>query len=464
MVDVPQDLRRRLKKFGQDHVLTFWNQLDDTQRHELVAQLQLLNLEELRALYAKKDAPHGLPSAERIQPIARADDAAENDKLKRLADDTYRAGQVAILVVAGGQGSRLGFEHPKGMFPVGPVSNKSLFQIHAEKVLALRRRYGKPIPYLVMTSPATHDETVDYFEEKKHFGLPRDEVWFFCQGTMPALDLQTGRLLLEEPGCLFLSPNGHGGTLTGLADSGLLDRLRGRGVRHIYYFQVDNPLGRIGDPAFLGKHIAERAEVSSKVIPKNAAEEKLGLFVLVDGRLTIIEYSDIPQAMARATDTEGRLHLWAGNPAIHIFDIEFLERVTRGEQRIPWHVAKKKVECLDAQGNLIQPKTENALKFEMFIFDVLPLAERWTIVPTTRRTEFEPLKNATGADSPESVRRALIALAGDWLEQAGVKVPRDAQGQPAFPLEISPLYAVDAAELANKVDRRLRIEKPLYLE
>jgi UDP-N-acetylglucosamine/UDP-N-acetylgalactosamine diphosphorylase len=464
MVDVPQDLRRRLKEFGQEHVLAFWDRIGEAERRALVAQLQALNLEELRSLYAKKDAPSGLPAPEHIQSIARADDGSQDDELKKLAGDAYRAGQVAILVVAGGQGSRLGFAHPKGMFPVGPVSNKSLFQIHAEKVLALRRRYGKPIPYLVMTSPATHDETVAYFEEKKSFGLPGDEVSFFQQGTMPALDLKTGRLLLEEPGGLFLSPNGHGGTLTGLADRGLLDRLHGGGVRHIYYFQVDNPLVRIGDPAFLGKHIAERAEVSSKVIPKKTPEEKLGLFVLVDGRLTIIEYSDIPEAMARATDAGGRLRLWAGNPAIHIFDIGFLERVTRGQERIPWHVAKKKVPCLDAQGNLVEPKTENALKFEMFIFDVLPLAQRWTIVPTTRRTEFEPLKNATGADSPESVRRALIALAADWFEEAGVKVPRDAHGQAAFPLEISPLYALDAEELANKLDRRLRIEKPLYLE
>jgi UDP-N-acetylglucosamine/UDP-N-acetylgalactosamine diphosphorylase len=281
---------------------------------------------------------------------------------------------------------------------------------------------------------------------------------------MPALDLQTGKPLLESPGRLFLSPNGHGGTLTGLADSGVLDRLRQRGVRTLFYFQVDNPLVKIGDPIFLGHHLAERAAISSKVIPKEAPEEKLGLFVLVDGKLTIIEYSDIPAEMTRERDETGGLRLWAGNPAIHLFEIEFLERMTRGVGQIPWHVARKKVPCLDAKGRLLEPTTENALKFERFIFDVLPLAERWTVMPTSRREEFEPVKNATGADSPESVRRAMIRLAGDWLEQAGVSVPQDGQGDPKWPLEISPLFALDAEELAAKVERRLRIERPLYLE
>src|SRR5262249_9454643 len=158
------------------------------------------------------------------------------------AAEALRRGEVAALVVAGGQGSRLGFEHPKGLYPIGPVSDKSLFQIHAEKVLALQRRHKAAVPFLVMTSPATHAETEQFFSEHSYFGLPVEEVYFFSQGTMPALDLATGRLLLEAPGRLFASPNGHGGTLTALADSGLLGQLRRRGVRHLFYFQVDNPL------------------------------------------------------------------------------------------------------------------------------------------------------------------------------------------------------------------------------
>lgn len=201
---------------------------------------------------------------------------------------------MAVLLVAGGQGSRLGFEHPKGMFPIGPVSNKTLFQIHAEKVLALQRRYGRLVPFLIMTSPATDAETRDFFRQQKYFGLAPDEVWFFCQGTMPALDMASGRLLMEAPGRLFLSPNGHGGTLTALADSGLLDRLRNQGIREVFYFQVDNPLIKVADPVFLGHHLGQRAEVSARIVPKEGPTDRLGNLVLVDGRCTMIEYSDLP--------------------------------------------------------------------------------------------------------------------------------------------------------------------------
>src|SRR5262249_34738139 len=291
--------------------------------------------------------------------------------------------EVGVLLVAGGQGSRLGFEQPKGMFPIGPVSNKSLFQVHAEKVLALGRRYGRTPPFLVMTSPATDAETRQFFADRQNFGLPADGVWFFVQGTMPALDLVTGRLILEAPGRLFLSPNGHGGTLTALTESGLLDRLRRAGVRHVFYFQVDNPLVKVADPAFLGQHIAARSEASSKVIIKDGPLDKLGNLVLIDGRCSIIEYSDMPEAMARQTDGSGQLRFRAGSPAIHLFDAEFLCRVTQGATRIPYHVARKKVPFWDGS-QTVTPATENALKFELFVFDSLPLAERWLAVATTR--------------------------------------------------------------------------------
>src|SRR5439155_18251298 len=172
------------------------------------------------------------------------------------------------------------------------------------------------------------------FDEHRDFGLPREEVYFFCQGTMPALDLATGKLLMEERGRLFASPNGHGGTLTALADSGLLDHLDRCGIRQIYYFQVDNPLARIADPLFLGHHLAKDAEVSCKIIAKEGPHDKLGNLALIDGRLGFIEYSDLPEELARANDENGRLWLEAGSPAIHFFSISFLKRVTQGSLRI----------------------------------------------------------------------------------------------------------------------------------
>jgi UDP-N-acetylglucosamine/UDP-N-acetylgalactosamine diphosphorylase len=456
------DLRQLLKQTGQDHVLTVFDRLPQAERGPLAELLRAIDLRQLRRLYDQRDHSYAVPPPEKIAPVPVIRMGEDEAEARRLGVAALDAGEVAALIVAGGQGSRLGFEHPKGMFPVGPVTKKPLFQIHAEKVLALRRRHRKPIPFLVMTSDATHAETLAFFAEHRFFGLPREEVFFFQQGTMPALDLATGRLLFESPGKLFSGPNGHGGTLTALADSGLLDQLRGRGIKQIFYFQVDNPLVKVADPVFLGHHLKADAEVSSKIIPKLSPTDKLGNFVQVDGRCTIIEYSDLPEALAKATDEHGKLRLWAGSPAIHWFAVDFLARITQGETRLPFHVARKKVPYF-ADGQVVKPEKENALKFEMFIFDALPMADRWTVVETSRREEFEPLKNATGPDSPDTVAQAQSDLAADWLRQAGVTVPLKEDGHAAVPLEVSPLFALDGEELASKVERGMKVNGPTYL-
>jgi UDP-N-acetylglucosamine/UDP-N-acetylgalactosamine diphosphorylase len=462
-MDLPE-LRRRLERYGQEHVLAWWDRLSEGERRVLAEQVRELDLDQLQSLYARRDEKQSLPEREQITPIARPKaDAAEAARDRQRGVEAWKKGEVSVLIVAGGQGSRLGFDHPKGMFPIGPVSGKSLFEIHAEKVLALSRRYGQAVPLLVMTSPATHAETEVFFKQHRFFGLPPTDVAFFCQGTMPALDLQTGRLLMESPGRLFTSPNGHGGALLALAGAGLLKRLGERGIRTIFYFQVDNPLVDLADQAFLGRHLNAQAELSSKVVGKETPEEKLGIFVLVDGRLTIIEYSDLPDDLARQTEADGRLRFWAGNPAIHLFQVDFLDRITRQQTGLPWHVARKKVPCLDQAGNPVEPQRENALKFEMFIFDAFPKAPRWTLVPTERQREFHPLKNATGADSPATVQQGMSNLAAAWLARIGIEVPRTAAGDAAVPLEISPLFALDEEELAAKVSRGRRIEGPTFL-
>ncbi len=451
------DLKELLCRYEQEHILAFWERLTEQQQRTLVAQLEAIDLALLRRLYQQRDKIQAAPSADRIEPVPVIPaDAPEREQRRAEGQALLRQGKLAVLLVAGGQGSRLGFDQPKGMYPVGPLSGKSLFQIHAEKVLALSRRYGQPVPFLIMTSPATHTDTVGFFEQHQWFGLPKEEVFFFQQGTMPALDLATGRLLLESPGSLFLSPDGHGGTLTALARSGLLEQMKSRGIEHIFYFQVDNPLVRIGDPEFLGHHLAARSQVSSKVVAKRSAQEKVGVFARVDGRCAIVEYSDLPEELALATDDQGKLKLWAGNPAIHLFDVAFLEQMTRDPEKLPFHLARKKVPCLGADGQLIDPPKENALKFERFIFDTLPAAERWLLVETTRASEFAPLKNASGEDSPATVEAAILALARDWLEQVGA----EAGGK----VEISPLYALDVEELATKVFAGTRFDGEWYLQ
>jgi UDP-N-acetylglucosamine/UDP-N-acetylgalactosamine diphosphorylase len=464
MDTVPSDLMHRLRNHRQEHVLFGWDRLDARQRKALIDQLAGIDLDEIADLYAKRERPIEVPGADRLKPIPMESAATIDAATVRRGHEALARGELAVLLVAGGQGTRLGFDKPKGVFPIGPVSNKTLFQVHADKVFALARRYGKPVPFLVMTSPATHADTEAYFAEQNHFGLGRENVYFFRQGTMPAVDIVTGRLLLEAPGVLFSSPNGHGGTLTALSESGVLDEIAGRGIRHVFYFQVDNPLVKIGDPAFLGKHIAVRSEASSKAIAKAYAKEKMGVLALIDGRCGIVEYSDLPSELAELTDTRAQLVYRAGSPAIHLFDLAFLRRVTQGATRLPFHIARKKVPHVDEAGRPVNPATENALKFEMFVFDALPMADRWLVMESPREEEFSPVKNADGVDSPATARQAMSNQGGRWLEAAGARVPRSAEGDVTVPLEVSPRFALDADELKARVWPGRVVDAPLYLE
>lgn len=464
MNPLPPNLLDTLRQYRQEHVLTGWETLTPAEQASLVQQLQGIDFAELQRLYESRELAGDRLDLSAITPLpvlpagsATADDVARGR-------EALVRGEVAALVVAGGQGSRLGFDKPKGTFPLAPLSAASLFQIHAEKLLALSRKFGRPIPFLVMTSPATDAETQAFFQENQFFGLDRTQVYFFQQGTMPALDLASGRLLLEKPGALFLSPNGHGGTIRALAQTGLLERLRQQGVRHLFYFQVDNPLVQVCDPAFLGQHLSAQADVSSKVVYKERPEEKVGVLALVRGRPAILEYSDLPEELTTARDASGELLLRSGNPAIHIFTLDFLQRLAKKDYGLTFHVARKKVPYYDpSTGQTVRPTQENALKFELFIFDALPLAERSLAVQTPREEEFAPVKNAEGPDSPAAARSAMVNRAARWLESAGVSVPKTSDGSPAFAIEISPLFAFDAEDLRAKLPAGFQLTGPTLL-
>jgi UDP-N-acetylglucosamine/UDP-N-acetylgalactosamine diphosphorylase len=371
-----------------------------------------------------------------------------------------KAGKVAALLVAGGQGTRLGFDHPKGLYQVGPVSGASLFQILLEKVLATGRRYGVAVPLYLMTSPATHAETLEFLAANDRFGLPESDVHVFCQGTMPAVDAESGRLLLDSPGSLALSPDGHGGMLAALGRSGGLSDLAARGIEQLFYFQVDNPLAPVCDPDFLGYHLLAGSELSTLVVAKQFPTERVGNVANVDGRLRIIEYSDLPEAAANRRRADGSLELWAGNTAIHVFDVALLKRLSSQADALPFHLAHKAVPHLDEQGRRVEPAKPNAIKFERFIFDLLPAARNGIVVEADPSQSFAPLKNAPGSerDSPETVHRQMVALHRSWLEAAGLRV---ADG---IDVEISPLFALDAEEAAKKLPHPDAISKPTYFD
>jgi UDP-N-acetylglucosamine/UDP-N-acetylgalactosamine diphosphorylase len=367
------------------------------------------------------------------------------------------SGRVGVVLVAGGHGTRLGFSQPKGLYPVGPVSGATLYQLLAEQLLARSRQSGVPIPYFVMTSDATHAATCAFFARHEYFGLDRRDVFFFQQENMPAVDARTGQILLAEKAKLSSSPDGHGGLLGAISKAGLFDEMRSRGIDFLYYHQVDNPTAIVCDPAFLGWHAAQQAEVSTKIVVKSSPEEKMGLVVDVDGKTCIIEYSDLPDEVARKTDESGKMVHWAGNTAIHVFNREFLERIVHDAGGLPYHAARKKVSFIDETGNLVVPTEPNAIKFERFIFDVLPRAERALVVEADRAREFNPVKNESGPDSPESARQALCEIHRQWLRQAGAIVDDDA------PVEISPLVALEAADVTRHVASGTQFRGPVFL-
>ncbi len=464
----------RLSQAGQEHLLRWWNDLDDRSRDRLAAEVETIDLAEVDALFRQLVKEDSAPSAGRVGPV-------EVDRLPRtdgervarrhvaaVGEKALAAGEVAVVIVAGGSGTRLGFDGPKGTYPIAPVSAASLFQIHAEKVVALSRRHGRMIPLYIMTSPENYGVTARFFEEHGNFGLAH--VRFFVQGQMPAVDRESGKILLAEKGRVALSPDGHGGTLYALASPGkspvgsCLEEMRELGVRTLFYFQVDNPMVKIADPAFLGLHRQADAEMSFKVIEKMAPDEKLGVVVRVDGKPQVIEYSDLPAELAELREPDGGLQLWAGSIAVHALERSFVERLVRGDSRLPFHRAIKKVAFVDDNGEVARPDTPNAVKFERFIFDALPMAERFALVETDRTVEFEPLKNATGPDSPATVRQRMSDRFADWLEAAGAKVERRSDGSVPFGIEISPLYALDAAELKAKLPPGLVVEGPLHLK
>ncbi|HOW18559.1 MAG TPA: UDPGP type 1 family protein, partial [Phycisphaerae bacterium] len=357
-------------------------------------------------------------------------------------------GQYAVVTLAGGQGTRLGFEGPKGAYPISPVKNKPLFQLFAEFLIGARRRYGSQTRWYIMTSPLNDAETRTFFADNQWFGLPKADVFFFVQGQMPALT-RDGRILLDQKHRVAMSPDGHGGALLALARSGALKDMADRGIEYISYFQVDNPLVRPLDPLFIGLHEIDGSEMSSKTIPKADDFERVGNFVIADGKLTVIEYSDLPPELAVARGPGGVRRFDAASIAIHTISRSFVERLTAEPDRfaLPWHRADKKVAYVNERGERIIPATTNAVKIETFIFDAIPLAKNPIVLQTVRAEEFSPVKNATGVDSAETARRDMVRRAAAWLEACGARVPRRSDGEPDAIIEISPRFALDAEHL-----------------
>lgn len=452
-----QRTQQRLASIGQSHLLAFVPTLTPAQRDALYAQIDSLPLEEMPALieaYVKRKPEFVLPKD--LSPAqAYTLDAKHWDRaaMRAAGESLIRRNKVAAFVVAGGQGSRLGFEGPKGCYPAGAVSRKPLFQIFAEGIRATQRAYSCVIPWYIMTSPLNHEQTVSFFRQHNSFGLDPSTIMFFQQGVMPSLDITTGNILLTSPHEVATNPDGHGGSVRALHVSGALHDMRRRGVEHVSYFQVDNPLVRVIDPVFLGLHATAKdssGEMSSKMVAKSEPGEKVGVFCLANGKTEVLEYSDMPKALQEERNPDGSLRYNAGSIAIHAISVAFLERLaTDPKFSLPCHRAEKKIPCIDADGKPVTPTANNGVKLEKFIFDALSLCRQSIVMETDRVEEFAPIKNASGVDSVESSRDLQTRRAARWLASVGVDVPKKSDGSPDCVLEISPLTALEPSDLTR---------------
>lgn len=440
-------VRRRLGEVGQEHVLRYWPELSEAEQGSLCEQLASIDHDLMNRLietWVLHEPPvEVFQTIEPVPTIPIADPSRpEAREAWDAGEEALRAGRVGVLLVAGGQGTRLGYDGPKGAYPIGPITERSLFAYHADKIHNAQRRYGCTLPWYIMVSETNRENTRTFFEENDYFGLKKKDVFFFTQRMVPCVD-EEGKFMLDAPGRLAMNPNGHGGVIPAVVENGIAKDAHDRGVDTLSYFQVDNWALKIADPFFIGYHILGGGEMSSKIHRKSKVRESVGVHCLCDGEYRTIEYSELdiyPQLLE--TDEQGQPRYYAGNPAIHIISVDFIETVFSEFNAFPWHRAHKKIPYLDASGQRIGPEEANGYKFETFVFDALRFTTHTPIALEIERAgEYTPIKQFSGSNSVEAARESQRELWASWLEAAGYPVPRNESGKVAVHIEISPRFA-----------------------
>ena len=451
-----------LKKYNQSCLLKHYQSLTLPEKEEFISEMGALDFELAFSLYEKisqqkfpvKHSIDICPS--RIFTIPKNSvEQTQRQDARVLGESLIRQNKIAVLIVAGGHGSRLGFNGPKGMFPISPVKNKSLLQLFAEAARAISLRYKVAIPLLIMTDTEMLPEVKDFFRINNFFGLNPQAVHFFEQEMLPTLTVD-GKLILKDKTHLFVNPNGHGGCIKALSDSGLLKKLIAGGYSDLFYCQIDNPLVKMMDPVFVGYHKIENSEISTKIVRRRNCEEKVGIFVSENGKAKVVEYSELGPDNRCILDNNGQIRDWAGNTAIHMVSLVFIRRLNEQTLFLPYHQAIKMVNSFGAQGEISEIE---AWKFETFIFDVIPSAKNTCCMEISREEEFAPVKNKQGNDSPETVREILSNIHKNWLNDVGIKI------DPRVRVEISPLFALSKEELHGKIKvGSIRGDKDIYLD
>merc|ERR1711936_655175 len=487
-----ENLRAKLASNGQEHLLQFWEELNNEQKTELYNELSELDLEEVLKYFQRtveEMSTAGTKLDDKMTPLTESQSGSMSQSTDReiahyesLSMGKISQGQVGILLLAGGQGTRLGTSYPKGMYDVGLPSNKTLFQLQAERIRSLEMLAEKKtgvsgsITWYIMTSASTIQPTLDFFEKNNYFGLKMENVVVFQQGTLPCFTFE-GKMILGAKHKLSTAPDGNGGLYRALRREGILSDMRTKGIAYIQLYCVDNILVKVGDPVFMGYCLRKGAECANKVVRKGFPTEAVGITCKVADHYQVVEYSEITQMSAERKNKDGSLTYSAANICIHFFTFEFLDRIVmENETSLEHHVAKKKIPFMNSEGVLVKPEKPNGIKMEKFVFDVFKFAKKFVVWECLRDEEFAPLKNAEGASdfTPTHCRNALLALHQKWLRIVGAVLVNEAgeeaaqMGSPAGEdnnntednkyvvlSEISPLVSYAGEQLEGYKGKRL---------
>ena len=393
-----------LEKYGQEHLLKFYSELSDEKKSKLLDDILTIDFKQLQELYESTKMKQNYENG-KIEPIAYKSkenlSKEELDKYTKIGEEAIRQGKLAVVTMAGGQGTRLGHSGPKGTYDIGLASHKSIFEILCDNFKEAKEKYQVTIPWYLMTSEENNDDTIAFFEQNNYFGYPKEAVKFFKQGTLPMIDTN-GKVLLNEEKMIKQAADGHGGVFEAMRKNGIIYDMSQKGIEWVFISGVDNVLVKPIDAVLTGLATDEGMLMAAKSIVKAGPDEKVGVFCKKDGKPYVVEYIDISEEMANQRNENGELVYGESHILCNQFNIKILEKLA--SNKLPYHVAFKKASYINENGEIVKPEKPNAYKFESFLFDAFSLLPDIAILRVKREEEFAPVKNATGVDSAESAR------------------------------------------------------------
>ncbi|CAG0912221.1 unnamed protein product [Notodromas monacha] len=462
-------MRDYLLQHGQEHLLRVETLLSEDEKENLLSQINSIDIPKMVTKFRQSLETFEHASSAQIdvqlKPPTNVLRSVTRTSAKQLEEFRERGlleiaeGRVGVALLAGGQGTRLGVNYPKGMYDVDLPSHKTLYQIQAERILRLQtlaeRKHGKQcsIPWYIMTSGHTKEPTLQFFRKHNFFGLKPDNVIIFNQGQVPCFSFD-GKIMLEAKGRIACSPDGNGGLYRALRQEGILQSMRDRRLSCVHVYCVDNILVKVADPVFIGYCLTEGADCGAKVVPKAHPEEPVGVVCEVNGKYQVVEYSEITSKTAQKRTENGELLFNAANICNHFFTVDFLERASGPlEDKLEYHVAKKKIPCAGEDGGTMKPSIPNGIKIEKFVFDVFQFSEKFRLWEVRREEDFSPVKNADGAatDTPTTAREMYYSLCQSYVEKAGGRFGTGESEAKSGVVEISPLISYDGEGLESFV-------------